>query len=110
MLLRDVVKSLFSRPVTSVYPFKKERTPARLRGKIQWIDEKCIRCLTCVRVCPTYACKFYKKGPKDRGKIGIDFGLCSWCYQCVTNCPVNALERTAQFEMATKDRKELVPR
>ena len=107
MLLRDVLKSLFKKAVTSKYPFKKEKLPEALRGKIKWDSEKCIRCLTCVRVCPTGACQFFKKNKNDRGKIVIDFSKCSFCYQCVTNCPVKALIHTQEFELATRDRTKL---
>jgi formate hydrogenlyase subunit 6/NADH:ubiquinone oxidoreductase subunit I len=106
MLLVDVVKSWLSRAVTTKYPKEKDE-PKNYRGKIEWDDKKCIRCLTCVRVCPSYAIKFDKKAPQDKGKIKIDFGKCIFCYMCVEKCPVNALIGTTEFEMATHDKREI---
>ena len=96
MLLADVIKSWLRRPATTRYPFKKEPVPERLRGRIEWDTKKCIRCLTCVRVCPTGACQFR---PAGKGSINIDLDLCSFCYSCVTNCPKGALNRTGDFEL-----------
>ncbi|MFQ5648248.1 MAG: 4Fe-4S binding protein [Candidatus Aenigmatarchaeota archaeon] len=104
MLLADVIRSLFRKPVTTRYPFKKEPVPERLRGRVTWDSRKCIRCLTCIRVCPTGACQFQRVG---KGKIGIDQDLCSLCYQCVTNCPTGALTGTREFELVRVPKKKL---
>jgi hydrogenase-4 component H len=106
MLLVDVVKSWFSRAVTTRYPQEPDE-PKNYRGKIVWDDKKCIRCMTCVKICPSYAIKFEKKNQKDKGRIKIDFGKCIFCYMCVEKCPVKALIGTKEFEMATHDKKEI---
>ena len=106
MLLVDVIKSWLSRAVTTKYPREPDE-PKNYRGKIEWDDKKCTRCLTCVRICPSYAIKFDKGGPKDKGKIKIDFGKCIFCYMCVEKCPAKALIGTKEFEMATDNKKEL---
>ncbi len=106
MLLVDVVKSWFSKASTTKYPRVPDK-PKNYRGKIEWDEKKCIRCLTCVRICPSYAIRFDKKALQDRGKIEIDHGKCIYCYMCVEKCPVNALIGTKEFEMATDDKREL---
>ena len=106
MLLVDVIKSWFSRPVTIKYPKEKDR-PKNYRGKIEWDDSKCVRSLTCVRTCPSYAIKFEKKDLHDKGRIKINHGKCIYCYMCVDKCPAKALIGTKEFEMATDDKREL---
>jgi hydrogenase-4 component H len=106
MLLVDVIKSWFSGSVTTRYPKEKD-DPKNYRGKILWDDKKCVRCLNCVRICPSYAIKLEKKGMYGRGEIKIDFGKCIFCYMCVDNCPAKALIGTKEFEMATHDKKEI---
>ena len=106
MLLVDVIKSWLSGPKTIKYPREKGK-PKNYRGKISWDNEKCIRCLGCIKVCPSYAIKLEKKKLHERGEIKIDFGKCIFCYYCVERCPVGALKGSTEFEMATHDKKEL---
>ena len=50
-------------------------------------DEKCIACLTCVRVCPLGIPAFSKMG-----EITIDPFACQACGMCVLECPVRAID------------------
>ncbi|MBI4288114.1 MAG: FAD-dependent oxidoreductase [Chloroflexi bacterium] len=49
------------------------------------IEEKCIACLTCVRVCP------YNVPVTRNGKVDIRVDQCQACGICVAECPVNAI-------------------
>ena len=49
--------------------------------------EKCISCLTCVRVCPLGIPTTSKMG-----EIGIDPFACQACGMCVLECPVQAID------------------
>ena len=50
--LKEAVKSLFSRPYTSKFPFKPHEPFDGFRGKPQYFDEYCVGCGACSHVCP----------------------------------------------------------
>lgn len=52
----------------------------------QLIEEKCIACLTCVRVCP-----YNVPVATSAGKVDIRVDQCQACGICVGECPVNAI-------------------
>ncbi|RLJ08513.1 MAG: hypothetical protein DRP12_00325 [Candidatus Aenigmatarchaeota archaeon] len=98
-MLVAVLKSLLSRAVTSKYPFRPEKPPEKLRGEIKWDEKKCIKCLKCVRTCPTGACHL------AGNRIEIDKNKCLFCYLCVDACPVSALVPSQRFELAYARKK-----
>ncbi len=49
---------------------------------------KCIRCGTCVRVCPKDAIKF---NPITDEKPRVDVSKCILCELCASHCPVDAI-------------------
>lgn len=52
----------------------------------EWFEMRCIRCGTCVNVCPEGAVSF------QNDKLVIDKALCKSCLKCAEECPSNALE------------------
>jgi len=56
------------------------------RPQIQWMENRCIGCDSCLSVCPA--------GALHRNGVGvqIDRTTCSACGQCVEECPAEALE------------------
>jgi len=59
----------------------------RQKGKVAWVErDKCVACLTCVRVCPWRIPKI-----DDKGVAVIDAGECRACGICVTECPAKAI-------------------
>ena len=71
----------------------------------EWFEMRCIRCETCVNVCPESAVSF------QDDKLLIDKALCKSCLKCAEECPSNALEakgsdRTADdlFDEVIKDK------
>ena len=58
------------------------------KGKAAWVErDKCVSCLTCVRVCPWEIPKIDKEG-----LAGIDVWDCKACGICVAECPAQAIE------------------
>jgi formate hydrogenlyase subunit 6/NADH:ubiquinone oxidoreductase subunit I len=106
MMLKQVLGSLFKKPATSRYPFKKRAMPDHYRGKIIFHPQLCIGCKMCVRDCPSNAIAIRCVGDK---KYEADFNLakCIYCSQCVDSCPKKALESTKEFELAVLDKEKL---
>ncbi len=53
----------------------------------QTSEEKCVACLTCVRVCP-----FEAPYINDRGVAEIELAKCRGCGICAAECPVKAID------------------
>ena len=54
--------------------------------ELEWFDNKCIRCKTCVNICIDNAASF------DNDKLKINESICKKCLNCTENCPTNAIE------------------
>ncbi len=57
-----------------------------LEGGIEWNEELCDHCETCINECRYKANKF-----NDEGKYELFFHHCTYCQHCVEVCPNNAL-------------------
>jgi pyruvate formate lyase activating enzyme len=57
------------------------------KPQIQWLENRCIDCRTCLEACPK-AC-LVKNGD---GRLAIARAACDGCGECTTACPSNALE------------------
>ena len=98
-MLRFVIDHLFKKPATSQYPFVKEETHDKFRGKIKFTPEKCVGCKLCVKDCPADAIKIVKIADKKFEAI-FDLDKCIYCAQCVDSCMKKALEATKDYELA----------
>ncbi|MBN2452911.1 MAG: 4Fe-4S binding protein [Candidatus Omnitrophica bacterium] len=105
-MIKQVLQSLFMKPATLLYPFKKSPMPEHFRGEIIFHPELCIGCQMCVRDCPSRAIKI-KKTEDNKFEAEIDLGKCIYCAQCVMSCPKKALESTKEFELAVLDKSKL---
>lgn len=101
-MLGDMLRSLFKRPITEMYPFKKTAAPSRLRGELIYHPEKCTGCQLCVKDCPSNAIELItidKASKRFVMRYHID--RCTFCAQCVQNCRFNCLEMSnEQWELA----------
>lgn len=73
---------------------EKHPPPEDIRGLPKIIEERCILCATCIRVCPTHCLEIEKaKGRegKDNGMIWILRPQCMVCGNCQTYCPTDAI-------------------
>jgi len=105
-MMQEVLKSLFKKTATNMYPAQKLDMPDRFRGKLKFYPEKCIGCKMCERDCPSDAIRIVKVGDK-KFKAQINLGKCIYCAQCVDSCLKKALEATRDVELAQLDRKKL---
>lgn len=61
------------------------------KPQLQWDGNKCIACLSCVKVCTQGALKAGKNG------IEINRKICNECFECVDVCPANAMNKTGKW-------------
>ena len=97
--MNTVFKHLFRRPVTLEYPEKKKEPPENFRGKP--VVDSCIKCGTCLRVCPTGAIGF------EDDTIVIDLKKCIFCGNCAYYCPKGTIKMSKEYELATDNVEDL---
>ncbi len=86
-MLGDLLQSLFKRPVTQMYPFKKTPAPERLRGRLFWDPEKCVGCQLCIKDCPANAIELVVLDKVNkRFVMRYHADRCTYCAQCVITC------------------------
>ena len=56
------------------------------KPQVQWLEQPCIGCRTCLDVCPNHALSMQADG------LHIDRSVCAGCGWCAEACPSNALE------------------
>jgi len=105
-MIAMVLQTLFQKPATVDYPNKPLPMTANFRGKLNFLPEKCIGCLICMKDCPTNAIEIKKLGEK-KFEMDIDLGKCIYCGQCVDSCPKKALAITPEFELAQFSHEKL---
>jgi len=108
-LLKEVLKSIISKPATIQYP--KEETPIEpdARGRHYADLQKCIGCSLCMIDCPANAIKMekipevYEQPKRNPKKIYpvIDYFKCIYCYRCVSICPTDAYVTTPEYRLGS---------
>ena len=84
---KTVLKSLFKKPATLMYPVVPRVWQERTRGSIGLEEEKCILCGICSKKCPTHAIAVSRE---ERTWV-IERMLCIQCANCVEVCPKKCL-------------------
>ena len=96
--------------------------PARARGVIGLVEERCTVCMLCVRECPDWCLVIDSHvetlPPDDEHRrprtvnvldgFSIDYALCMYCGICVEVCPFDALHWAPTATYAEPDPAALV--
>jgi ech hydrogenase subunit F len=95
-MTKTVLKSVFSRPATLMYPAKPAKKTPLTRGHVKINPDGCITCRSCQRKCPTQAiCVEVKEKTWQ-----IDQMRCVVCDCCVEVCPTKCLTMDTQYPAA----------
>lgn len=92
-MAKTIIKNLFSRPATLMYPSKPAKKFRSTRGHIENDVNRCIFCGTCQRKCP---CVAICVDPNAR-TWEIDRFRCVACGCCVEVCPVKCLRMETDY-------------
>ena len=96
-----VLKSLFRKPATRLYPAKaKVNLKQGTRGSIAIDAPRCTLCGSCQRKCPTYAILVERKD----ARWTINRLRCISCNYCVEVCPPKCLSMLPMYSSPTVTR------
>jgi formate hydrogenlyase subunit 6/NADH:ubiquinone oxidoreductase subunit I len=108
-LLGDLIRNLFTKPSTVLFPTEKLPVPECFRGRVRFTEEKCIGCSRCALVCPAQCItmvadqkeievKGRKITRKKRPRIKVL--RCIRCGLCEDACPSEAIRLTREFSVS----------
>jgi Ni,Fe-hydrogenase III small subunit/formate hydrogenlyase subunit 6/NADH:ubiquinone oxidoreductase subunit I len=92
--------------VTIGYPESPARVPEHFRGAPRFDFAKWRDARPAADVCPTEAIAIRES--EDSRQVTVDYGLCIYCGQCAQADASGAVEMTRKFELAVRDRRNLV--
>lgn len=111
------MRNMLRGPITVMYPEQRLELPQRARWAVApRFDEtgapKCTACMICVKECPDHVLSIEtsvgEAGGKHIDRSVYEVGACMMCGLCVEACPFDAIEMTHEYELATRQRRELV--
>jgi NADH-quinone oxidoreductase subunit I len=111
------LKNLGRKPVTVMYPDTPREYPDRFRGVLaltydpETAEENCIGCRLCEYICPPQVIKveMLKAEKRNYAKtFTLELYACEFCELCVQVCPTDAIIMMKSFDLATKDRREML--
>lgn len=92
-MARTVVKSVFRKPATLMYPVKSAKITTLSRGHVVIDVSRCISCRICQKKCPSQAISV---DPKEK-TWQINRLRCNVCNSCVETCPAKCLTMDAHY-------------
>lgn len=101
---KKIMKNLFEKPATAMYPVLKNDFYPITRGGIHIDAEKCIHCGMCERRCPTQALKVDRPDKTWQ----IDRSRCIVCNFCVQVCPTKCLRTEKEYAGTMTDKSTAI--
>jgi formate hydrogenlyase subunit 6/NADH:ubiquinone oxidoreductase subunit I len=106
-LLDVLLRPLRALIVTRRYPPQADVPDRGRRGTPELRPERCRASGDCVAACPTAAIAI-QDGGDGSTRWRLDYGLCIFCGRCVEACPQQAIVATDEFELAARQRDDVV--
>ena len=98
-MTKSVIKSLFSRPATLMYPKTAAKKFPATRGHLENDINRCIFCGSCQRKCPCVAIQVDRAARTWE----LDVFRCVSCGCCVEVCPVKCLRMDTGYTQPTTE-------
>ncbi len=112
-----VLKHMFHKRETILYPEEKPHIPPRWRGRIILSrdpdgGERCVACYLCAVACPV-DCISLQATQDEHGRrypefFRINFSRCIFCGFCEESCPVDSIVETRILEYHGEKRGDLI--
>ncbi|HBQ85699.1 MAG TPA: hypothetical protein DD811_04345 [Syntrophomonas sp.] len=93
VMLPTIMKNLFSRPETRLYPAEVRELYPHTRGHIEFEEEKCVFCTMCAKRCPSGAITV----DRDNKTWTLEPFRCIVCETCIEGCPREAIKLIEQW-------------
>ena len=100
-VLREALRSLFSRPFTTRFPHEPFEPDEAFRGRPRFIEAGCVACGACAQVCPPKCIDVIDDlDPQQPTRTLVQHrDACIWCGQCERHCPTGAgIELTTEWD------------
>ncbi len=92
LMVSDVLRSFFSKPVTQIYPFERKEAPEKFRGKLVWDLSNCTGCQLCIKDFPAGAIQLVVMDRANkRFVMRFHADRCTYCSQCAVTCRFKCL-------------------
>src|SRR6266852_3915867 len=105
-MFKIIQKTIATGIVTTNYPGEPAQVSDRFRGRPHFDFEKWTDARPAAEVCPTGAISL--RDSDDSREVTVDYGLCVFCGLCAEASPDKAARMPQEFELATKNRRNLV--
>jgi NADH-quinone oxidoreductase subunit I len=111
------MRNMFRPVITVRYPEERLTLPERARWTVTHKYDaeghpKCTACMICVRECPDHVLRIESTARPEGGKhierYIYEMGACMMCGLCVAACPYDAICMSHDYELATRDHRDLV--
>lgn len=105
-MFTTVIRNVFSKPATRLYPFEKREPFDEVRGHLEISREDCTLCGICALKCPAQCIEVDQK----EGRWKLNPFQCVMCGVCIVECPWDCLSADkTYFAPGTKEYVEVTP-
>ena len=105
-MFKIIQKTIATGIVTRNYPAEPAKISEHFRGRPHFDFEKWTDARPAAEACPTGAISL--RDSNDSREVTVDYGLCVFCGLCAEASSDKAVRITQEFELATKNRRNLV--
>ena len=105
-MFKIIQKTIATGIVTTDYPGQPAQVSEQFRGRPSFDFEKWTDARPAADACPTGAISLRDEG--DSRRVTVDYGLCVFCGLCAEASPGGAVQITQEFELASRDRANLI--